>query len=234
MKTRIGILGLLAILLCSGEAQAHLRNYLVTYPYWTPPRGSVELEMYNDFNDTDSGETVFVNKTEIEYGVTDRFALGVYAVSEKSGGKPLEYAKTKIEARYRLAQPWRLPVDPALYFEYQIGANGRADKTETKLLLSKDFGGSMEYNVSFNGILEKSRAPGSEWEKGYALGISRVISPKATAGVEFTGGGGKTYVIPGAYITLGSGTRLNVGGAFGLSKDADDFQLKTLMEYEFF
>jgi len=222
------------LVICSATAHGHLRDYLVTYPYWTVPRGMLEMELFNDFNNTDSGETVWVNQTELEYGLTDRLDIGLYAVTEKKGSGALQYAKTKIRTRYRLAGPGRLFVDPALYFEYQLGANGRHDKIEAKLLLSRDFGPGLNHNITFNAIAGKSREPGSRWETGYALGLSRVLSPKVTAGIELKDFEGKAYAIPGLYITLGAGRRLNIGTAFGLSDKADDFQVKTLVEYEFF
>lgn len=235
MRMYRSILLITLLLLCSlTTAHAHLRDYLVTYGYWVPPKGMIELEIYNDFNETDSGDTMFVNQTELEYGVTDRMVLGLYAVSEKVGNKPLEYAKTKLRAQYQLAEYRKLPVDPGLYLEYQWGANNRADKIEAKLLMSRDFGKNLDYNVSLNGILEKSSKAGSEWEAGYAFGMCKVINPKITAGLELKSIDDKSYIIPGAYITVGKGTRFNVGTAFGLTDKADDFQLKTLMEFEFF
>lgn len=228
------IIPLLALLLaCSfGTAHAHLRDYLVTQGYWTLPQGRFEIEIYNDFNEADSGETVYTHQTEIEYGLTDRLTLALYGVMEKKGAKPLEYAKTKFEGKYRLAEPGRMIVDPTLYIEYQKGANNRADKVEAKLLLSKDFSNNM--NITFNGILEKSRQAGSEWEKGYAAGIARVISRNLTTGFEIKSTGSKRYAIPGVYMTLVPGkVRMNVGTAFGLTEKSDDFQLKMLTEIEF-
>ncbi len=220
------------LVLASTAASAHLRDYLVTYPYWTLPQGRFEVETWNDFRDLDSGETLFIHQTEIEYGITDRLLLGVYGVFEKKGSGAMEYAKTKFETRYRLAEPGRLLVDPALYFEYKAGANGRSDAVETKLLLSKDF--ATYWNVTFNGILEKDRRAGAEWEGGFALGVSRWLSPKLTAGIELKGAGGKAYILPGAYINVGPGIRFNVGAAFGMTGKSDDFQLKTILEIENF
>jgi hypothetical protein len=123
-------------------------------------------------------------------------------------------------------------VDPALYLEYQAGANGRPDKVEAKLLLSKDFG--TDWNVTFNGILEKSRGDGGEWERGFTVGVAKALTHRLTTGLEFKSGDGTSYLIPGAYMTLVPGsTQLNIGPAFGLTDKSDDFQLRTLVEYEF-
>ena len=228
------LMALAALLTIAGPTQAHLRDYLVTRPYWTPQKGGVEAEVYNDFKNTDNNSTVFTNQIELEYGLTSRLALGIYAVSEKEGSRPLEYARTKIEGRYRLAEPGRLAMDPAIYAEYKLGANGRPDEIETKLLLSKDFGPGQIMNITVNGIFEKSREPGSRWEKGFALGLSRVLSFRTTAGIELTNVENKTYAIPGVYVRIGTGKRLNIGAAFGLSDAADDFQLRTILEIESF
>jgi len=214
------------------SAHAHLRNYLVTRPYWTPPAGAFEIEVYNDFIDKDSGETIYTHQTEVEYGITDRVALGIYSVLEKKGSMQLEYAATKLEARYRLAKYSRLIMDPALYLEYKAGANGRSDEVEIKFILSKDFANDM--NLTFNGILEKEREPGSTWEKGFAMGLCKVLGRHITAGVELKAGEGKAYLIPGVYLNVARGTRLNIGTAFGLSEESDDFQLRTIAEFELF
>jgi len=83
-------------------------------------------------------------------------------------------------------------------------------------------------------ISGESGEPGSKWEIGYALGLSTALSANVTAGVELKDFEGKAYAIPGLYVTLGAGKRLNIGTAFGLNGKADDFQLKTIVEYEMF
>lgn len=223
----------LTALLClsAGSARAHLRDYLVTYPYWTLAKGKIEVETRNDFKNRKSGQTVYVHQTELEYGVTDRLTLGVYGVMEKEGARPLEYARTKIEGRYRLAEPGVLPMDPAFYLEYQKGANDRPDVVESKIILSKYLAGGT--NLTLNGTLEREQERGSEWEKELTMGISRAISPKATAGLEVQAGETEKYVVPGVYLTLRPGMRMNIGTAFGMTAESDSFQLKMLTEFEF-
>ena len=66
------------------------------------------------------------------------------------------------------------------------------------------------------------------------MGLAKWVSPKLTAGVELKGGKGKAYILPGAYMTISPGRRLNVGAAFGLTGESDDFQTKTILELEYY
>lgn len=212
---------------------AHPRDYLVTYPYWTVPKGRVELEIKTDFVRPDFGDSSpdkLVQQTEIEYGITDRLMMAVYAVFEKPNGSSANYEETKLQLRYRLAQPGRYYFNPALYTEYIKAAGDGEDEIEAKLILQKDLPRGV--NVAINGILEHEVGSG-EWEKGFAVGISKPVWPKAKLGLELKGGEGKLFVIPGAYIDIARGKRLNIGPMFGLTSKSEDFQLKTLLEYEF-
>lgn len=226
------LIAVAASIAAAPPVHAHLRDYLFTIPYWTSPKGQYELEIYNDYRRTDSDQGVFLHQTEFEYGITDRLAAGVYAVLEKKGAGSFDYVRTKLETTYRLAESGRLPVDPALYLEYKIGAGDRDDEIEAKLILSKDF--ARTWNVTANAIFEKERSSGADWETGYTIGVSRWLSPKMTAGLELKGGEGTAYILPGAYLTLKPGVRLNIGPAFGITGKSDDFQIKSILEFEFF
>jgi len=212
-------------------AQAHLRDYLVTYGYWTLPKGKVELEFWTDYRKINSGQSQLVHQSEIEYGITDRLLLGIYGVFVRPSGGNTEYRQTKFETRYRLAEPGMFFFDPALYLEYVKGAGDRPDKVEAKVILSKYLANGT--NLTINAIAEKEKEPGTHWEYGYTAGISKRVRPKLTLGLEIKGEEDEFYLIPGAYIDIPPNKRINIGPAFGLTGESIDFQLKSIVEYEF-
>src|SRR3989338_6450604 len=112
-----------------------MRNYLVTYDYATTPKDRWELEVYNDYymKEIDTNKANWYrNQTEMEYGLTDRWMVGVYAVFADKRHDSFDYNQYKIQTRYRLIEEGKFFVDPALYFEYK-NPNGRRDKNDDVL-----------------------------------------------------------------------------------------------------
>jgi hypothetical protein len=116
-------------------ANATPRQLPFTYPNETLSKGEVELEMYTDVNplrvQADPADAAAGNlwtpeyklQTEIEYGLSDRFELGLYQVFEAEpqagGDNVLKFDGLKWRIRTRLAQPGELPVDVGFYFELE-------------------------------------------------------------------------------------------------------------------
>lgn len=227
------LLGLALLSLAASPAQAHLRNYLDTYGYYTLEKGESEIELWNDLNNPDEGDDYWVHQTEFEYGVTDRYTVGVYAVFKEGEG----FSAFKLENRVRLAEPGELWVDPAFYIEIK-DANGHKDEdeVESKIILSKDIG---RWNVSWNGIIEFEReikaTGGDEWEMESAMAIGTAYNGgwRVTPGVELYSAEHATRIVPGLYIDLAKDVRLNIGVGIGLEENADDAQLKSILEIEF-
>lgn len=144
-------------------AFADVRDYLVTYPYGTPYKGELELELWNDFNSDKDNPDLTYNRhqIELEYGVTDRYMAGLYAVFFKRA-ETTKLEEIKFEQRYRLANKGEFIFDPALYIEYiDRNASGKKNILEGKFIISKDFG---KLNFTSNLIWEKKLASGEPWE----------------------------------------------------------------------
>lgn len=235
MKTiRAGGLVLLAGLIPMA-GRAHLRNYLDTYGYDTLQKGHAEVEITDDRRDPDGGEAFWVNQTEVEYGVTDRWTTALYGVFVDGQG----FSAVKWENRYRLKEKGVWPMDVALYGELKK-ANGHKDvnEIEGKVIFSKDWD---RLNVAVNPIveIEEERKPDGEkeWEleTGLAAGVSlrHGLGSRVTPGVELFLAEHQSRVTPGLYIDLLPEVRLNVGAGIGLENQADDLIWKTLLEIEF-
>ncbi len=138
----------------SSVAFASPRPLPFSYPYATLGQGEAEVETYADFTPVRVveagnpqkhdwyGDTQF--QIELEYGITDRLELGLYATwvpqSTADGEIPPmpENNGTKQRLRLRLAEPGEWPVDVSLYGE--VVESDHEFELEGKVNLEKDFG----------------------------------------------------------------------------------------------
>lgn len=232
-KRWIGSFLLMGLWVFPDVARAHLRNFLDTYGYDTLSQGKYELELWTDLRDPDKADRYWVYQTEVEYGVTDHYSLGVYGVFVDGQG----FSAAKIENRYRFAEKGQWPVDTAVYLEFK-DANGRKDEDEIegKLIFSKDI---EKWNIVANPILAFEREIESngetEWEAetAFALGAAYKLPGRITPGVELFLAENKSRITPGLYIDILPEVRFNIGVGIGLESKADDAQLKSILEIEF-
>lgn len=138
------------------------------------------------------------------------------------------------------------------------GTGGEEDtehELETKLLLGEDIGDRLD--VAFNWINEVNLDTG-KWEFGYAMGLNYVLFEsegegrhdisikEVKLGLEVFGGLGdsekgltldagvtKQYAGVNLKAELANGLEAGIGGAFGLTKEADDAILRLMIGYEF-
>jgi len=250
--TRSRILSvLLAALTLGGAAPAfaHMRDYVLNQPYYTTKRGEFELEIYHDYNlrDFDNDNTHSLKQQfELEYGLTNHWQIAYYEVAKWDRTKDYRRDALKIESKYRFAEAGEWPVDVAIYGEYE-GPNGHqdsdSDALEGKLILSKDFG---PWNVVGNLITERKINEHDLWAFEYTAGVSYPLNPKMRLGLELRETLGalegefgirrknhELQLMPGIYATLTPHLRVLIGPAFGLTKAADDFQIRSIVELEF-
>lgn len=128
-----------------------------------------------------------MHQLELETGITNRWDVALYNVWNSPRGESTRYGATKLETRYRLAEPGEWFVDPIVYLE--VKKEWTEDKplaVEQKLILGKDVG---RVNLSLNGSAEQEFIPGGdrEYEFGYAFGASYELAPWLRAGGETFG-----------------------------------------------
>jgi hypothetical protein len=135
-------------------ASANPRPLPFTYPYETLADGALEVELYADTTplrvaadpaDASRGrlwEPYYMLQTELEYGLSDRWELGLYQVFEASptsgGGNNMTFDGMKARIRTRLAEAGEWPVDVGLYLE--VASLHDELELEEKILLSRRFG----------------------------------------------------------------------------------------------
>ena len=141
-------LAALCVFLAGGVAHADLRPYLVTYGYYTPEKGEIEVEQWTDSFTDRNGKTGYLSRTELEYGVTDRLAASLYLVNKKPSGGTVVYDETKLEMRYRLTQPGKRFWDTAGYLEIvRPRDSSEPYELEIKAILSHEF---PKFNLTLN------------------------------------------------------------------------------------
>jgi hypothetical protein len=192
MRTSIVTRGaslVLATLLVPAVARGDQRYYGETYNASIAPVGAVDLELWSTSYAAPraGGVNLWRHQLELETGLTDHWDVALYNIVVQPRGEPLQYEATKLETRYRLADPGAWPVDVVLYLE------GRkewiADKpwaVEQKLILARDFG---RLNVSVNGAAEQEFPSGGGIERDYeyAAGTSYEVVTWARIGAEAFG-----------------------------------------------
>ena len=234
--------------LAAAPAQAHMRDYLVSQPYYTAKRGEFEVEVLNNVNlpRRESDDTYHsTHQIEVEYGITDHLQVAYYEVYRWDRVDDWEREAFKIELKARLAEAGQWPVDLAFYAEYE-NPNGRradfSDVLEHKVILSKDFG---RLNLTGNFIFEKELNSGEAWQFEYTAGVNYAVAPTVRLGVEVKeslGGAGaflhdldqrELLIVPGIYANVGPHARVLFGPAFGVTRASDDLQLRSIVEVEF-
>jgi hypothetical protein len=186
-------------------AQANPRPLPFTYPYETLPEGATEVELYTDMTplrvqadpaDATKGrlwENFYRLQTEFEYGITDRFELGLYQVFEANpqagGGNVFSFDGLKARIRTRLAEAGEWPVDVGLYFE--VSDFHDELELEQKIILGRRFGhlrvmSNLWVEEEFERPFDDSPHRG-EMEVFFnpTLGATYELSPRIQVGLEY-------------------------------------------------
>jgi hypothetical protein len=251
------ILGLTSGCLLSSAVQA---MEFKVYSYMTPNEGEVELAYWNVYvarsdlsqpwkdGSTIQREGLFSDSLEVEYGLTDRWAISAYADFQNPRGENFEYVGAKaVVTRYRFFEPDQRFLDTAIYVEYVLPNHQFSEaqeEIELRLILEKNL---YPLIFLFNPIFEKDiSGPGVEegLEFEYAAGGYFAVNRRVTLGVEFYGATGplnnfnspanqQHYIFPAARLKLYPGFLIDLGVGFGLTQASDDLTSKVILEYEF-
>ena len=131
-------LPVLLVSLLATAAHADRRYFVQSYTPYLAPGGNLELEAWSAARSGqgDSTATEWQNRIEFEYGISDRLTGAMYLnFVQPPGPEPATtFDGPSLELIYRLADPGRLPVDPAAYLE--VRANGSEIELEPKLLVA--------------------------------------------------------------------------------------------------
>ena len=249
--------------------RAQERPYVVTYDHYLEEPGNLEIEYFSTFGSQRAGNNFHAFWAEFEYGATAWWTTEVYLDGQTTFGDSTIFTGVRWENRFRPLKREHF-INPVLYVEYEHVSDadkilkeveghdvesdfllGNADarkayknELELKLILSSNFKG---WNVSENTLFVKNFS-NEPWEFGYALGVSRPLSLKASPkrcsfcrenfvlGAEMYGGLGDRsspglhetshYLAPVAAWNLPSGWTLRLSPGFGLNEVSHRFLLR--------
>lgn len=179
----------LAVVLVAPAALADRRYFVNSYTPYLATEGSLELETHTIARTGLEGTsaTGFNNRIEFEYGMTDKLTTAVYLnfVQAPEEDAASRFDGPSLELIYQLAEPGKLPLDPAAYLE--VRANGTEVEVEPKLLLAKRIYRLVAV-MNLVGEYEHINVSGAEdeTEKAYEVttGLSREIGRRFAIGVE--------------------------------------------------
>ena len=172
-------------------ANAGDHRFSYVYEATTSAKGEFMVENFVTWKTKRSGQeprNQFDFRHEIEYGITDRFQLGLYVADWKvvSNRNSAIYQDTAVEAIYNLTNPVTDLVGSALYGEVKLG--DQKFELEGKLLFQKNFGPLIfAYNVGMEAEWEGDRFGYFNERSGefmQSFGASYQLSPKFFLGGE--------------------------------------------------
>lgn len=187
------VLTVLALLL-PGTASADRKYFVETYTPYLAPAGETEMETWltsRSGQQGSDGEVAWDWRQELEYGVTDRLMAAAYLNFSKPPGGALRFESPSIELIYRLADPGRLPGDPAIYLE--TTESGKELELEPKLLLAHrvqrlvtavNLIGEFEFRHNDHEILGSGAVLRKEWAWEMSGGTSYELTHHLAAGLE--------------------------------------------------
>jgi len=178
------------LLIFSGSARADRRYFVQSYTPYLGEAGDLDLEAWAIAQEGqgDSTNTSWKTRVEFEYAITDRLTGAAYLNFSQSGdaGAPQRFEGPSLEAIYRLAEPGRILLDPAAYFE--VRESGEELELEPKLLLghrhdawvaAANVIGELEYLHD-----APPGEPDQEKRIAFTLGVTRELGARLAVGIE--------------------------------------------------
>ena len=265
-------LGLAGVLLASTLLAAQ-EPYFVTYTHQMEEPGNLELGTKSVAGSPAGGNAFLGAAMEFEYGVKTWWTSELYLDGQTTSGESSVFTGFRWENRFRPLLREHA-INPVLYVEFAsvnsadkslldvVGHDGREDflarndrserkrEIELKLILSSNVRG---WNIAENFIAEKNLAA-EPWEFGYALGVSRPLSLRATAqacsfcrenfsgGLELYGGLGDRYsyglhntshyLAPVLSWRIPNGPDIKLSPGFGLNDYSHGALFRVAVSYE--
>lgn len=236
-------------------------QFFQVYGYETLDANEKELVMWNTFipssdasylffGDTVGRKGMLAHSIELEYGISNRFTVALYADFEQPRGEQLRWIRTKAVALYyQLFEKNKMPVDISLYAEYKLPRKeyARGEEIEFKVILEKDLG---FHRLILNPTFEK-KISGDDVDEGvefvlngaYTFTKSLVFQPR----LEYYSSMGelydmpsyrnqKNYLFPAIDLFFGryGQFRWHAGVGIGLTEPADNLLIKSILSWEFF
>jgi len=230
---------LISIFLTFSDSPADDKSFVWTYEYITTSPGELEMENYLDFKApewSNKSSSAWFHQIELEYGITKGWDVALYQVFSQTNSEGYKFNQMKLRTRIKFFSEEKFVANPMLYLEYKRPSNISApNEIEGKLILAREL--SKLYVVG-NFILEKELISSSEWEKGYALGVSYQILPAVKSGMETVGNfesgpvnqihWGPTFSFEAKKFFMA------LGALWGANSQSDDFRFRYILGFDLY
>lgn len=223
------------------------RRFTYVYEAKVAEKDEIEIVNWVTWKAGPNDKNAFDFRHELEFGVTDRFQVALYAADWSSAENVARYQNTALEAIYQLTNPETSFLGSALYGEVKLG--DQQFKLETKGIVQKNIGPLvLAYNAALEAEWEGANLDNLDEHYGkleQSAGASWKLSPNIKVGGEFQQKfyltenwtvPTQTVVYAGPNIALEYGryfaTFTGMVQATGVSGQPD-FQLRTIFGVEF-
>lgn len=181
-----------AITVAAQRADGGERRFTYIYEAKTLQQGEWEFEQWVTWKTAKDNTRDFDRfdfRTEIEYGVTDKFQLGLYLSdwryeeTSSQNKRRGDWRDVAVEGIWNLWDPTTEPLGLALYGEIKFG--DELLELEGKVILQKNIGKLMvAYNATIEAEWEDSNFDEDKGKFEQTFGLSYQFSPRFLAGVE--------------------------------------------------
>jgi len=203
-------------------------------PYVQPLETEIEYRFINQRDD----QFPDVQEHSLGFGrsLSDRWAIEVYAIAQKSLGENLSIDSYEVEAKWQLTEQGEYAVDWGLLFEVEREIEENAWELSAQLLASRDFG-KITTTANLGLIYEWGRGIQDEFETSLRAQARYRLREAFEPAVELHLGQDTRAIGPaitGLYrVSSGKKLRWELGIFAGIDSKSPDQILKANFEFEF-
>jgi hypothetical protein len=203
-------------------------------PYVQPLETEIEWRFVGQRQD--SKPDVQLHSLGFGRSLSDRWAVEIYAIAQKSLGESLSIDTYELEAKWQLTEQGEFSVDWGLLFELEREIEENAWEASAQLLASRDFGKTTVI-ANFGVIYEWGERIQNEIESTLRVQTRYRLTEKFEPGIELHMGQDTTAIGPAfsglVRVSRGRKFRWELGVFAGLSERSPDHILKANIEFEF-
>ena len=204
-------------------------------PYVQPLETEIEWRFISQ--NQDSIPDVQLHSLGFGRSLSDRWAVEIYAIAQKSLGESLSIDTYEVEAKWQLTEQGEFSVDWGLLFELEREIEENAWEASAQLLASRDFG-KLTAIANFGVIYEWGERVQNEIETTLRVQTRYRLTEKFEPGMELHVGQNTTALGPVfsglVRVSRGRSVRWDLGVFAGLSESSPDHILKANIEFEFY
>lgn len=203
-------------------------------PYVQPLETEIEWRFIGQAQDTIPD----VQRHYLGFGrsLSDRWAVEIYAIAQKSLGENLSVDTYELEAKWQLTEQGEFAVDWGLLFELEREIEENAWEASAQLLASRDFG-KASVIANFGVGYEWGERIQNEIETTLRVQTRYRLNEKFEPGLELHVGQDTTAIGPllSGLVRVSRGRKLRweLGLFAGVSDSSPDHILKANLEFEF-